>query len=374
MKPLSRVFIGLICLTLTSCLEKREETTEIGFKGEARRNPFLAAEKLYQKYGFEATSSLRLNDMPWDGTLLIMPADAITTPSRSRRLKEWIENGGHLIYLLSGTSMMSWQNNGDQFKALALVDHPLLDAYGIRFGELTDNRNTVSFDLGEHSGRIRFPLSNTFDLTDTDDVDHFMGMDKENALMVSIDSGYGRFTALASAFPMRNRTLDQEDHAAFMLALSELHEYYDVLFVYASDLSFWGMLWEFGWMPLLGLLALLIFWLWKSLPGFGPRLPPATVLPRHFSDHLGMTAQFLWRHRSPSSLLDPVRRRLTQHYQSSTGKSLPSFNDPGLHAYLSERSGLSQDRIREAMLGEPKNDANHFTRLIQDITSLETSL
>lgn len=374
MKPLSRVVIGLLCLALASCLEKQEETTEIGYKGEARRNPFLAAERLYESYDIEATSSLRLNDMPWDGTMLVMPANAITTPSRTRRLKEWIEDGGHLVYLLHGTGMMRWEYQGDQLKDLDLIDHPLLEAFGIRFGELTENRNTVSFDLGDHSGRVLFPISNTFDVTDTDGVDHFMGKDAENALMVSIDAGYGRFTTLASAFPIRNRALDQEDHAAFTLALSQLHECYEVLFVYASDLSFWGMLWEAGWMPLLGLLALLLFWLWKSLPGFGPRLPPATVLPRHFSDHLGMTSQFLWRHSSPCSLLDPVRRRLTKHYQSSTGQSLPSFDDPELHAYLSERSGLPLDRIREAMLGEPKKDANHFTRLIQDITLLETSL
>ena len=174
--------------------------------------------------------------------------------------------------------------------------------------------------------------------------------------------------------PLRNRALAHEDHAAFALALSELHECVEVLFVYASDLSFWGMLWNAGWMPLIGLLALLLFWLWKSLPSFGPQLPPATVLPRHFSDHLGMTAQFLWRHSSPNSLLDPPRRRLTQHYQSSTGRSLPSFDDSELHDYLAERSGLAQERIREAMLGDPKKDANQFTRLIQDITLLETRL
>ncbi|MDB4491394.1 DUF4350 domain-containing protein [bacterium] len=374
MKPFSRVFVSLFCLTLTSCLEKREETTEIGYTGEARRNAFLAAQQLYQSYGVEASSSLHLDEMPWDGTMLIMPGEAITTPSRARQLKTWVENGGHLVYLLHGTGMMRWESEGGHYEEPELVDHPLLDAYGIRFGELTDNESTTSFDLGNYSGRVLFPLSNTFDLTGTDDVDHVMGKDAENALMVSIDSGNGRFTALASAFPMRNRAIAQEDHAAFTLALSDLHECYEVLFVYASDLSFWSMLWEAGWMPLLGLLTLLLFWLWKSLPSFGPRLPPAAALPCHFSDHLGMTAQFLWRHSAPNSLLAPARRRLVKHYQSSTGRSLPVFNDPELHAYLAERSGQPLDRVHEAMLGEPKKDANQFTRLIQDITLLETSL
>lgn len=368
------LLLACLSLWLVSCsYEKVEETVEIGYRGEARRNPFLAAQKLYEESGHEATSSLRLDDMPWDSTLLIMPGASITTPSRASQIQEWIEDGGHLVYLLEGWGYLPWTGTGDTYGVPDISDHPLLKAFEVGFGEMSDRSSRLSFELDEHSGELRFPQGPTFDVTNAFEVEQVLG-EKDKAHMASMSAGYGRLTLLSTAYPIRNRAIAKLDHAEFALGLVELNASDEVLFVYASDLSFWGMLWRSAWMPLLGLIVLLIAWLWKVLPSFGPRLPPAEVLPRHFTDHLLMTAQFLWRHGSPNGLLDPVRRRLTKRYQTLTGRSLPSFADAEFHEYLEENSALSKERIHDAMLGNPQKDANGFTRLVQDLNQLETSL
>ena len=367
------VSLGMLCLVSSSCFEKVEESYELGYKGEARRNAFLAASRIYEAYGYETHYSMSLKDLPSTDSVLFMPAASITTTSRAQRLIQWIEDGGHLVYMLNSASYLSWQDEGENSLEPDVVDHPVLEAFNIGFGRVLSTE-VHDFSLGEYELAVEFPSSATFDISETLDTKGFVGDNASETVLAHIGAGWGALTVINNVYPLRNRAIDERDNADFALALADLNGSSEVWFVYASDLSFFGMLWEKLWMALLGLLVLLLLWLWKVIPRFGPLYPPAAVLPRHFTSHLLMTAQFLWRHGRPETLLDPVRRRLVKHYQTRTGRSLPAFSDADLHAYLVEHSGFSLERVQAAMISNPVKDSNGFTRLIQDLNVLETSL
>ncbi|MEZ5302320.1 MAG: hypothetical protein R3F11_17050 [Verrucomicrobiales bacterium] len=76
-----------------------------------------------------------------------------------------------------------------------------------------------------------------------------------------------------------------------------------IYFVRGARISFFGLLWEHGWMALVALAAAIAIWLWKGLPRFILDHPAARPAPRDFAGHVRMTGKFLWRRRlrPPSS-------------------------------------------------------------------------
>src|SRR5213075_340682 len=106
--------------------------------------------------------------------------------------------------------------------------------------------------------------------------------------VMSWNRGFGRVTLVADAHPFRNRYLARNDHAALLYGLVSLDHRTVVSFVSVLKVSFWKMLWEHGRPALLCLAALLMLWLWKNLPRFGPILAAEDHSSRDFTAHLAM--------------------------------------------------------------------------------------
>ena len=83
-------------------------------------------------------------------------------------------------------------------------------------------------------------------------------------------------TLVSHAHAFRNRWIDDDDHAALLLALVDQTPVQQVIFIKAAALNLWGMLREHAWPALLALAVLVAAWLWGVLPRFGP----VRALPR----------------------------------------------------------------------------------------------
>ena len=83
-----------------------EEEVNFGHKGQARTNPYLAAERYLQKVQSDEVVSLRALPILDDEIMtLMMPADFLPTRSHGERLLEWVsEYGGTAIILAEGGS------------------------------------------------------------------------------------------------------------------------------------------------------------------------------------------------------------------------------------------------------------------------------
>src|SRR5512135_2594544 len=80
--------------------ERVTETIPVGFHGEARRNPFLAAERLYMRLGahvgdLHALSTLRR--LPHGAVLLVAAPHGALGPRELDALLAWVRSGGRLI-------------------------------------------------------------------------------------------------------------------------------------------------------------------------------------------------------------------------------------------------------------------------------------
>ena len=150
----------------------------------------------------------------------------------------------------------------------------------------------------------------------------------------------------------------------------------EVLFVAASTGSFFGLLWEHGWMVLVTLALCLIFWLWQQMPRFGPPAEVELDSTRHFASHVGALGEFFWRLRRGDVLVtaarEAVRERVRERHRSLDDGS--SRLSDAMAAEIALRTGFSPERIAAAFDVAPPQSAHNFVSLMRDLQTIRQAL
>ncbi len=134
-----RIFLLLtLCMLLTACdghWEQVEKTK--GYQGKARVNPFLAAQRLLEELGHMPERRLNLGILPDTDAVIILSGEGGVSEGRARQLTNWVRDGGHLIYCLSGCRAYNDHASGLEL-GMAMLENvleqegdPLLDEFGI---------------------------------------------------------------------------------------------------------------------------------------------------------------------------------------------------------------------------------------------------
>ena len=89
-----------VCFFCSSCQETELKRRTLGYKGKAKANPFLAAERLLNKEGFDAASAHGFGRLDEQTATLFIPTSSLNTVGRAKRVLEWVASGGHLILML----------------------------------------------------------------------------------------------------------------------------------------------------------------------------------------------------------------------------------------------------------------------------------
>ncbi|HAL73337.1 MAG TPA: hypothetical protein DCP71_16370, partial [Verrucomicrobiales bacterium] len=441
-KPRQRVFASvamalLLLPFLTGCDggHWEEVTLPLGYKGEARTNPFLAAQQLLEVYGHEAERLPTLKELPdaWDG-VVVVSGESGMPEARARQLLDWAHEGGHLIYTVAGcapysdwgmfSEMASYAYTGNEDRA-----DPVLEALGVKV-ESADNLKALIETLQENFKPEQVkpekkeapqdatapkpkesPTEKPAETEDEKSAQHepadvptlrskmeigpvtyevdFVDVLKlslnrslapeeevsgtvEQATALSLVHGDGRVTVLNHARPLRNRYLDENDHARWLLALVG-DEPRSVQFIVTLQSSFWNLLWTRAWMPLIGLALLTVIWLWVYMPRFGPMRQVVLHDTKHFAEHIGALGQFFYRMQRPDILLgaaaDAVRARALRLHPH-----LGNLDDEALVQMLAPISLIPPERIRAALKPPGKVPGHEMVRLLQDLQMLKTAL
>ena len=111
MMRLSRLVLGGLLVCLCGCGNEVVEV-EIGYKGKARVNPWLAAERFAQRYEFDVESLAAWRAPTADDAVWFVPASILNNASFIRRVEEWVEAGGHLVVLMehAGAESSDWRS------------------------------------------------------------------------------------------------------------------------------------------------------------------------------------------------------------------------------------------------------------------------
>lgn len=357
------LLLGIGLLGLTGC-ETREVEVEIGYKGTARRNPWLAAERMVARYGQEVESLTGWRAPEVDDAVWFVPASVLGNESFVRRVEQWAKDGGHLVVLLekAGVERSDWREFGPE---LAL--EPAVAAMLRRSGIALEESGTTA-----PPARIEQVIS-----FEGDPFAVSAGAGKKVAAeggapggFASVLVGGGRLTAVADARMFRNRWIAEGEHAELLLALVEAAEFEgSVVFVRGSTLSFWGMVRRHLWAVLGGLVALLALWLWKNGCRFGSleaAAPPPVA--RGYDHHLEALGNFHWQLDRAAALLGPLREQLAERGQRGLSRSGGAAE--GLHQWLADRSGLPVARVASALDATAPADGLSLTRIVADLQIL----
>lgn len=82
--------------------QMEEKEVPLGYRGEARVKPFLAATRFLEAMGLDVEECFSLTKLPEPDVALLLPAEGDRTGSSAQRLLQWAGEGGHVIYLLRG--------------------------------------------------------------------------------------------------------------------------------------------------------------------------------------------------------------------------------------------------------------------------------
>jgi hypothetical protein len=248
----------------------------VGPSGEARLNPFLAAQRLVVRMGIrsrELRSLPQLDAQTPNGVLLMPNHRQALDAARIGRLLAWVGAGGHLIVEA-------------EFPG---VSDPLLDALGVarETGKVLDKPLAI-----EVQGRkLAVSFVDAMALKPKAGAPRLRGGDK----LYSFERGKGFVTVATSLHFARNGLIGQHDNAVFLWTLATLTPAAELRVYFRPErLSLWDFLAQNA-LPVLVAAGLLLFaWLWHIAPRFGPVPPDLPPARRRLLDHLRASGRYFW--------------------------------------------------------------------------------
>jgi hypothetical protein len=353
------LLVILTLFALTGC-DYDEVKREIGYKGKARINPWLAAERFCGRYGGKVKSLPSWTAPVRGDAVWFVPASLLNNDSFTRRLENWVKDGGHLVILVehANAETNDWSPYSMEPELVSPVIHMLVRA-GI---ELTPSEKTMK------ASKIRFS-GNSYTVNASSETSVKV-RSKKPAVFASTKSGAGRLTVLTDARLFRNRWIGDEEHAALLDALiTATNSAGNIGFLRGSGLSLWGLLCDHLWPLLWGLGVLTGLWLWKNFARFGP--VEATTGPsvlRGYDHHLEALGDFQWRVDRAAGLLHPLRLQIIERGQRISMRA--GHRDDDFFQFLADRAGIPRERVNRAMSESSPPDSAILTRITADLQRL----
>ena len=348
---------AIALLTLAAC-DYREVEREIGYKGKARVNPWLAAERFVEKRGGEVLSVVSWTEPDGHDATWLMTASVLGNQSFVRRVERWVHGGGHLVLLVEHADAAShdWSwGHADPVIEPVLTD--MLRKAGLRLEDTAAVR----------ADRVRF-MGVDYQVSAISNLGIAAG-DEKSGVFASVDSGAGKISVITDARIFRSRWIDQNDHAALLAALINASPRHGrICFMRGTALSFWALVGEFLAPVLLTLAVCLVIWLWKHLVRFGPvEAAENPAESRSYAHHLEALGHFHWKLDRASSLFGARRGRVLEAAQRAAQRAGRGSDLPG---FLVERSGLPHDRVTAMLSGTLPKDAIALARATADLQHL----
>lgn len=381
-----RFLCGVLALLLVACggknKEHEEEIIPTGYVGQARVNPYLAAERFLKADGWNISSERVWGDFGYETSTIILPASFLTSKGVAMRALEWVEEGGLLVVLMKGGeseindfTRSSWSFSQEVTKKVGLTyfmeELEVMKveigfqkkSSGEAYGKLSTDWNVATISYSEGDEYYEYEVEFEDRVALSSDLGSAWEFEKEQgARMLTTDHGDGTVMFLAHARPFRNAYVDRADHPEFLQVVAGWNTYRGdgkIVFLYGSSTSFFDLLWQQAWPAIIAGAILLLVWLWMRIPRFGPVKEDDFTYRRPYGDGLKAAASFIWRKKALEYYLKPLR------------SSLQGNLNPGeVVAKLARESDLSAEEIQQALYSKTFKEPGAITRMVKHLQLL----
>lgn len=294
---------ALAAVWFFSAFERVPAKERVGPSGEARRDPFLAAERFAERMGVPArrlAAFAELDALPAGAVLLLPNRRQALDPRRIRSLASWAEAGGHLIAEAEPPG----------------VPDPLFDRLSVRRSPAPRLPKPLAVEM-PGGKRLGVSLHDATALQLPAGPLLLRAGTREAVKLAAFQRGKGIVTVASSLQFARNDLIGANDNAEFLWALLDLAPAAELaVYLRPERLSLWGFLKERAAPVLAAGAALLALWLWHVGPRFGPLAPDAPPARRRLLDHLRASGRYYWarglRPRLLAAARDAALRRVAR--------------------------------------------------------------
>lgn len=354
--------------------EKISENVEIGYQGEARDNPLLAAERLLERMGTPTKTIQSLSDIDLNMQDTLILYNTPISEEESNQLHYWIEAGGHLIIanktgddylstipLFTQLGITQYQNYLDEAE---IAQSPPLEFFWARY------RLQVAFNPDYYLKSGYYDPAKKI-------------ADEHGTHLLFYYYSTGMLTILSDLAFFENYKIDKYDHAQFLWHLVHfkrqaervwlLHTQADMNGTKKNVPSLWALLWINMWTIIISATTLLLFWLWLISRRFGTLLPAPPRARRRLLEHIEASGHFFWRQNQAQILLHAARQAVLKRLDSEH-PYWARLSQAQLSQHLAQISELPADEIEKALHGNKHNTEIAFTRAIQILTQIRKKL
>ncbi len=326
--------------------ERVEEDVRKGYSQEARRNPFLAAERYLARLQMNVTSvpgrDLLLNPPTETGTLIVNNFGPDLSDARQAAVVTWLRGGGHLI--INATEF--WDDD------LGKSGSRFLDSFGVRLhwsdADVERIITKVSFDGYDEPVEVDF--SPRYYLDDTRDEADGAVSGGAGYYLLQYDVGDGLLTVTSDNDFLTNSEIGEYDNALY-LGLLVIDADEPVWLLYDTNMpSLLALLMQNAPQAITSLAVLVFLYLWYLICRLGPLQEPPGRKRRDLMEHMDAMASYAWRLDRAKSLVANTQTRIEEawmrkHYY------LHSLERSHRSAWVAERAGLSASQVEQALFG-----------------------
>lgn len=364
----------LLAIWLPSCGEYEEKTRDIGYKGLAKVDHFLAARRMSEELGWTAFSYSGVPGFPppADATLVV-PVASLQSDGVLAEVEEWLTSGGNLIAYLTPPDerwqrsevSRDWENFLDYFQfEVSLVK----DLQPAEYAHLLPES-----EESEESGGLQSEEELTLQSLSLDREEDYLTEFETNLLIrdtefegstysgaESYDFGEGTLTVLATAQPLSNEGIASGEHATLLHDLIAMGRGGEVWFIYSTRISFFGLLWQRAPYAVLALGVAILILVWWAARGFGPRFTRGTDSNPKLDEHLSASGAFFIKHRAETLVVQEYRTTLLRKVARSLNLPLNSTARDLLEA-ADEQDLLTAEEL--AAMSQPLSEKSLITTL-----------
>lgn len=368
---LAALGIGLFIAGWLATHERVERDRFVGLRGEARINDFHAAELLIRELGFEAESRATLTPTEWmpdtADTIVLRLTEAIAIGEERLTMLNWIGAGGHLVLLPPSTRTDAITTFLESFSLELSELDPTID--------VDDDGGLVELGEFENEYNIESAWTSVDIVLTGEESDAEVIRNNGTIFAARRPFNQGYVTLLADSLPFENLALENGDNARLFadIVVGELESGKVWITFEATFAPLWQIIWDAA--PLLVVTIALLFalWIWHAMPAFGPKEAGQIPARRSIIEHIRASGVFTWRKRGGGQLMESSTQALV-HDAAAKHPGLSNRSPEEQAKIIARITGMSAQKIMDALHGHPDPKHREFTNSMQKLQSIRKEL
>ena len=360
------ILIGSVTAWFLNNFESQTIDLPVGASAEARRNPYLAAERLLVRLGVPVEGRAgrgRLRQLPPTTDTLVVSGLGSLAPDQRAALHAWLRAGGRLVV----EAVDLWDD--------AVVADDVPGDFGIRLREAPGRPGDSPHQLLANLTwpGVDQPLTLGVHPDWYLDVEGAAGASTVSAdgqvRMVRLPVGAGTLTVTSDQQFLTNDGIGQHDHALILVHLALPAPGGKVWLLHDSAVPWLGaILWATAPQAVIAAAVLVLVWGWSLGARLGPPAPAPTRRRRDLIEHLDAAGAFLWRQGHAAHLVEATRRQVLTAWQRRH-PDLRRLNRDDETQAISVSSSLTPAAVAAALHGDA-HDGPRFIVQTQALAAL----